>query len=47
MTISEAIRKLIALLVQHGDIDIRIQVARYNPLRPIGDQPGDDFEILL
>lgn len=47
MTITEAIKQLTILLMEHGDIDIRIQVARYNPLKPIGDNPGDDFEILI
>lgn len=41
MTLTEAVQQLINLIRIHGDIDIRIQVARYEP-----DSPND-FELLL
>lgn len=41
MTITEAILELIRLLRIHGDIDIRIQVARYHP------DSDQDFQLLL
>ena len=41
MIITQAILELVRLIRIHGDIDIRIQVARYDP------DSEKDFELLL